>query len=367
MKPSATPIVHLQALDILRGLSAIAVYIAHLTQQFLQPDTMGWQGQALELLGVVGVAVFFVLSGFLIHMGGLRERARSGQQDWARYARKRFFRIVPAYALALVVYSLAGSHVQSNMITESSWLSFLSHLFFFSSFVPGEYQSINAIFWTVVVELHFYAMYPLLLRLTRGWRPWRVFASTWLLGMVFFFVATALTHAGDVRVMWQHMAPSLFWKWTLGMVLAEALVRDHAPALRALLSRTWLLAPILIGIWAGTFVWQQPALSLNYKRFVLPFFAAALVGLFLFSTIRHWRSKIGEWLGDISYSVYLWHPLALAITDALPATGFGARLLISLTLTLLVSHVSFRVVEQPCMRFPHKNDGRRPPIAQINA
>lgn len=350
MNTPASPRLHLQALDILRGMSALAVYVAHLTQQFLHPDEMGWAGQALELLGVVGVAVFFVLSGFLIHMGGLRERERSGQQDWAQYARRRFLRIVPAYVLALVVYALASQHVQSNMITEATWTAFLSHLFFVSSFVPGEYQSINAIFWTVVVELHFYAMYPLLLRLTRGWQPWAVFGSTWVLGMVFFFGASALTHAGEVRVMWQHMAPGLFWKWTLGMLLAEVAVRGHAPWLRAQLSRTWLIVPVLLGTWAGTFLWHHPALALNYKRFAVSFFCCALVGLFLFSDLRQWRSKVGEWLGDISYSVYLWHPLALAVTAALPLPNFGAQVLVSLGLTLLASHLSFKGVEQPLMR-----------------
>lgn len=355
MNTPASPRLHLQALDILRGMSALAVYVAHLTQQFLHPDEMGWAGQALELLGVVGVAVFFVLSGFLIHMGGLRERERSGQQDWAQYARRRFLRIVPAYVLALVVYALASQHVQSNMITEATWTAFLSHLFFVSSFVPGEYQSINAIFWTVVVELHFYAMYPLLLRLTRGWQPWAVFGSTWGLGMVFFFGASALTHAGEVRVMWQHMAPGLFWKWTLGMLLAEVAVRGHVSWLRALLSRTWLIPVVLMGTWAGTFVWHQPALALNYKRFVLPLFCAALVGLFLFSGLRQWRSALGEWLGDISYSVYLWHPLALAVTAALPLPNFVTQVLVSLGLTLLVSHLSFRFIERPCMELARKS------------
>ncbi len=350
MNTPAAPRMHLQALDILRGMSALAVFTSHFVQQFLHPDQMGWAGEALELFGVVGVAVFFVLSGFLIHTGGLRERERMGQQDWAQYARRRFLRIVPAYVLALGVYALASQHLQSNMISQATWLGFGSHLFFVSSFVPGEYQSINAIFWTVVVELHFYAMYPLLLRLTRGWQPWLVFGSTWVLGMVFFVAASALTQAGEARVMWQHTAPALFWKWTLGMLLAEVAMRGHAPWLRALLSRTWLLAPVLLGIWAGTFAWQHPSLALNYKRFAVSFFCCALVGLFLFSGLRHWRSALGEWLGDISYSVYLWHPLALAIAAALPLPGVMLQLVASLGLTLLISHASFKWVEQPLMR-----------------
>lgn len=351
--PSLAP-QHLKALDILRGMSALAVFASHYVQQFLRPDEMGWFGAVLLLAGVTGVAVFFVLSGFLIHMGALRERERSGQTDWAQYARRRFLRIVPAYALALLVYALASHQVHSNMITPATWQAFLTHLFFVSSFVPGEYQSINAIFWTVVVELHFYALYPLLSRITQRWSPWAVFGMTWLLGMGLFFGLSAVTQAGEVRVMWQHTAPVLFWKWTLGLLLAEVAFRGHAPWLRQLLSRTWLLLPVLAGIWAGTVFWQQHSIELNYKRFVLPFFCAALVGLFLFSGLRQWRSALGEWLGDISYSVYLWHPLALAVTAALPLGSALVQLALSLGLTLLLSHLSFRFVEQPCMQLARK-------------
>lgn len=352
---------HLQSLDILRGLSALAVFVAHFAQQHLDPSDMGWTGAALELLGVTGVAVFFVLSGFLIHMGALRERERHHDQlDWARYARRRFWRIAPAYVLALVAYSLASLELSSNMITPATWQAFTTHLFFVSSFVPGEYQSINAIFWTVVVEAHFYAMYPVLVTLTRRWSPWATFGLTWLGGMALFVGGTALTEAGEVRVMWQHTAPVLFWKWTLGMLLAEVAVRGHAPWLRSLLSRTWLIGPVLLGIWAGTFFWETPSVELNHKRFVLPFFCAALVGLFLFSGLKHWRSRVGEWLGDISYSVYLWHPLALAVTLALPLGGLLQPLLVSLALTLLMSHASHRFVERPAMAFARRDPASSP-------
>jgi peptidoglycan/LPS O-acetylase OafA/YrhL len=108
-------------------------------------------------------------------------------------------------------------------------------------------------------------------------------------------------------------------------------------------------------IWAGTFAWQQPALALNYKRFVLPFFCTALVGLFLFSGLRQWRSAIGEWLGDISYSVYLWHPLALVLTAAVSLPNFVLQVLVSLGLTLALSHASFHLIERPMM-----NLARRP-------
>lgn len=354
----STSLTQLKALDSLRGLSAMAVFVAHFCQQFLRIDSLGWLGSALELLGVVGVAVFFVLSGFLIHLGTMKEQERTGSVDWGTYARRRFFRIVPAYVVSLIVYSAATHYLTSNMISPATPVAFVSHLFFFSSFVPGEYQSINAIFWTVVVELHFYAMYPPLRRITNDWPPLGVFFSTWLFGLAFFFTATALTQAGEVRVMWQHTAPVLFWKWTLGMLLAHIYFTGNSNWIIRILSSKLILIPLLACIWAGTLFWQAPSIELNYKRFILPFLCTALVGLFLFSEIRQWRSRILEWLGDISYSIYLWHPLALAVTAWIGATSIGANSLISLFITLLFSWVSHRAIEMPSISWGKKNRPR---------
>jgi peptidoglycan/LPS O-acetylase OafA/YrhL len=82
----------------------------------------------------------------------------------------------------------------------------------------------------------------------------------------------------------------------------------------------------------------------------LPFFCAALVGLFIFSDLSQWRTRIGRWLGDISYSVYLWHPLALAVLATHPLSSLGLNLAASLTLTLLLSALSHRLLELPSIR-----------------
>jgi peptidoglycan/LPS O-acetylase OafA/YrhL len=344
---------HFQSLDTLRGMAALAVFVAHFVQQFQQVSTMGWAGLAFELLGVIGVSVFFVLSGFLIHLGVLKERERQGSVDWRQYAKRRFFRIYPAYLFALVVYSLANPHLNSNMVSDTTVAGFWSHLFLVSSFVPGEFQGINAIFWTVVVECHFYLIYPLLQRPLRHWNPLAFFAMTWLVGGVFFLAVSALTSAGSTRVMLQHTAPALFWKWALGVFLAEACVRPSLSRVRTFLSQTWLTVPILLMIYGGTF-WHQASIELNYKRFVLPFFCAALVGLFVFSGLSRWRTRAGQWLGDVSYSVYLWHPLALAVMATYPLGKIWGNLLASFTLTLLMSALSHRFLELPSIRLGKK-------------
>jgi peptidoglycan/LPS O-acetylase OafA/YrhL len=345
VKPSTTAN-HIHSLDILRGLAAFAVFASHFSQQFLQIPDMGWIGTALSLLGVIGVAVFFVLSGFLIHAGTMRELGKTGSINWRAYGRRRFFRIYPAYFIALLVYGLVNPFLHSNMVEDATLIGFASHALLISSFIPGEYQGINAIFWTVIVECHFYMLYPLVQKISGKMHPLAFFGLTWLAGMGFFVATSFITEAGPTRVMLQHTAPALFWKWTLGMLLAEISLSPRLAALRSILSNKWILAPTLLFIFLGTF-WNSTTIELNYKRFILPFACFLLAGLLLFSACKNWRSKLGEWLGDVSYSFYLWHPLSLALVATWPLPSLPLNLAASLALSVGLAAASYYFIERP--------------------
>jgi peptidoglycan/LPS O-acetylase OafA/YrhL len=344
---------HLRALDTLRGLSALGVFVGHFVRQFY-PQHLGepW-AIVLDRLGVIGVSVFFVLSGFLIHSAGMKELKRAGQMDWWAYARRRFLRIYPAYGVALLVYALVAAQLPSNNTSPASVLGVVSHLLLLSNFVPGEMHSINGVLWSVVVECHFYLLYPVWLGLSQRWGAAMAFLVVLLAGVGFFGVATVLTHAGEARVLLQQAAPAVFWKWALGAVLAEMLLKGRFAPLRKALSHGWLLVPVVVALYVGSFV-HGGALELTFQRFVLPVVCAALVGLFVFSPISRMGSALGEWLGEVSYSVYLWHPLAIALVLAKGLDGAWATALAALVLTLLFAALSHRCLELPFMQMAHR-------------
>ena len=336
---------HIKSLDILRGLAACAVFVSHFVQQFLNMPALGWSGIALELLGVMGVAVFFVLSGFLIHSGALVEQQRNGRLNWRSYAVRRFFRIYPAYMVALLSGALFSMRWQSNMIDVATWPTVLTHLLLVSSFVPGHFESVNAIFWTVVVECHFYLFYPFLSRLLQRWAIDMALPAVLILSMTSFFMLTALAPAGPLRVMAQHVAPALFWQWCLGVALAEMWVNSWLPDLARWCAQRWLLCPLFLLSFVGTLA-GRGGVELNFKRFVLPFLCFGMVAVVVFSPLSAARARFGEWLGEVSYSIYLWHPLALAIVwHHTNLVGLAAGL--SLLLTLLLAALSYYLLEKP--------------------
>jgi peptidoglycan/LPS O-acetylase OafA/YrhL len=189
--------------------------------------------------------------------------------------------------------------------------------------------------------------------LTRRWSSAVALAVVLVAGLGFFAVATVLTQAGEARVLWQHAAPALFWKWALGAVLAEMLLNAKLRMVRQALAQWWLVFPVAAALYAGSFI-HGGAYELTHQRFVLPVVCAALVGLFVFSPLSQLRSAVGEWLGDISYSVYLWHPLAIALVLAYKPQGGGEVALGALALTLLFAVPSYRWLEQPFMRMAQK-------------
>jgi len=340
---------HLRALDTLRGLAALGVFVGHFVRQFYPQHLVEPWAIVLDRLGVIGVSVFFVLSGFLIHAAGLKELKRAGQMDWWAYARRRFLRIYPAYGVALLVYASVAAQLPSNNTSPASVLGVVSHLLLFSNFVPGEMHSINGVLWSVVVECHFYLLYPVWLGLSQRWGAALAFVAVLLAGLGFFGVATLLTHAGEARFLLQQAAPALFWKWALGAVLAEILLKDQSDQLRKALSHGWLFVPVVAALYVGSFV-NGGAFELSYQRFVLPVVCAALVGLFVFSPIAGMASALGEWLGEVSYSVYLWHPLAIALVLANGVHGAWATVMGALVLTLLFATLSHRCLELPFIR-----------------
>ena len=343
------PYSHLRSLDIVRGLAALAVFIAHFAQQFLPMNELGWGARAFSLLGVIGVAIFFVLSGFLIHMGASRELASKGKINWRQYGRRRFLRIYPAYLAALVGYALLVLHMQSNMVDTVTIKGLVTHLLLISSFFPTEFHGISGIFWTVIVECHFYLIYPLVFQLIHKLKPIRFFTLAWLIGILFFVASSALTQAGETRMMLQMTAPALFWKWALGIVLAEICINNSLFELQRYFKHSWLALPTLVLIFAGTLT-RLPAVELNYSRFILPFLCFIFLSIVIFSSLRKWRSKLGEWLGDVSYSVYLWHPLCLAVIATWPLPSLALNLCASVALTAAAAVLSHQFIEKPFMR-----------------
>lgn len=338
----------------IQGLRAIAVALVVLGHL----DVPGFGG------GFVGVDVFFVLSGFLITGLLLTEYEASGRIRYLRFLARRLCRLLPALlvmlaavaVLAMLLLSEYEVRIQSgSFVYAATWTS---NLYFalseFDYFSPLEARDLYLHTWSLGVEEQFYLVWPLLVyagyrALPRRWAPGGDARFLLILGtLAVASLALSLVWSQSRALLAFYSMPTRAWQFALGALLALAsrkglLVRAEARG--GAITASTGLALILA---SAIFLHGQ----LAYPGFhaLLPSAGAALViagGKPESAARALLASRAMVWLGDRSYSVYLWHwPLLVLLAGAGLGTGI-VRAIAVVALTLPVAAFSYRRVELP--------------------
>ncbi|MER8431964.1 acyltransferase family protein [Mesorhizobium caraganae] len=331
----------------LRGLAVTLVVIFHLWPYVLPG-------------GYIGVDVFFVISGYLI-TGLLAQMAlRDGRVSVIEFYSRRIHRLLPAAILVLLV-TLLGTLL---FISKARWEETAKQILASALYVENwrlAHQAVSYLdadnlptpvqhYWSLSIEEQFYIVWPVLMIgviwLARRWQLSlrRCLATTLSLVFVASLVASVILTKTDPAQAY-FVSHTRLWELALGglLVLGERRFRLGAGARRLL-----ALAGIA-GVLASAFLFSAatpfPGLSA-----ILPTLATVLV--ILAGEVQAGRFRGLDWwplrfIGDRSYSIYLWHwPL---ITFFLgqghsPTFASGVGLI---AVTLVLSDLSYRYVEQP--------------------
>ncbi len=365
-------------LDSLRAVGAVAVLTTHTAFQAGAFYGHGTWGTLLARLDV-GVALFFVLSGFLLSRPHFA-RAVTGLAPprAGRYLWKRFVRIYPVYLVAVLV--------ALTVLPENDGLgvrSWISSLLMVDVYVEASLPQGLTQMWSLAAEVAFYALLPLLMTLAVGRRrvlnPARVLAVLSVLVAVSILwhlgVSDALTGVtSGVPGNW--LSAHLSW-FVVGIALAMLHVqaqagRGEAPVIRSLLllarqpGTCWALAGGLLLVaatpLAGPTMLYLPAASESLTKHVLYALIGGLViltGVFPTEGGRYQRVmsfRALRRLGHISYSVFCIHLVVLyaawAVTGYAYFEGHTAAIwVITLLGSLLAAELLYRFVEEPAMRW----------------
>ncbi len=324
---------YLPTLDGWRAIAIVAVLCCH----------AGWPTAALAPYGAIGVSVFFALSGFLITRRLMEARAI----DLADFYRRRAFRILPPIVVYLAVVAVLGLALR---VIPMDGGQLLASLFFYRNYwsAPAPQAWYTGHFWSLAVEEHFYLMWPVLLWIA-GFRRARWIAPALVL-------AVAAWRFADLRYGWiARFDPALrgslgrtdYRLDTLLFGCALALVWDDA-RVKALFNRIGGTALALIAAGAALCcqVWTPP----GYLTMV-----AALMALLPAATVAKpasWAGRILEipllvWVGQMSYSLYIWQQLFLPPR----AVGMWQHAPWNLAGLVLCAAASYYVVERPMIDF----------------
>jgi peptidoglycan/LPS O-acetylase OafA/YrhL len=327
----------------LRALAVALVVLYHL-----------WPGAVPG--GYVGVDVFFVISGYLITSVLLREIDRSGRVSLAGFWARRARRILPAALLTLLVCAIATV----AFVPMTSWEQFFAELRASTAYVQNWQLAATATdyfhaddgpslvqhFWTLSIEEQFYLVWPVLLLFASRSRRTLALAMAALTAssLLYSILDTAAT-----PVTAYFSTPARAWEFGAGGLLALAR-RPDRPGSGADAALSWLgLAAIVVAALAFTDGMDFPGYAA-----LLPV-AGAIAVMWAGMPAQRWaptpllRLRPVQSLGDISYSVYLWHwPLLI-----LAPFVVGARATLAvLVLTLVVAWLSKRFVEDPVRTAP---------------
>src|SRR6267142_3240934 len=171
----------LQSIDALRGIAALGVVLYHAvlqTPNAVPNNFFRWPVKLLQFgssFGYIGVFLFFVISGFCIHLQWAKSRANGQSQSiqFGSFWRRRTRRLYPPYLIAFALFLLMAAFSVGINVTHFFVYDVVMHLLMLHNLDPKVCYSINGVFWTLAIEEQLYLAYFLLLFLrTRwGWGP----------------------------------------------------------------------------------------------------------------------------------------------------------------------------------------------------
>jgi peptidoglycan/LPS O-acetylase OafA/YrhL len=358
---------HLPRLDVLRGVAILFVVFFHLLVMAdgwripwngLWADLSAWHYISYPLLplmwgGLLGVPLFFVLSGFCIHYAFLR---RGKSLEAKNFYWHRFLRLYPAYFTACVVYAALVAWLPYKLLSYKyeNIYQLPVHLLLVHNLNKSTFMGINGAFWSLGVEFQFYLLYPLLLLMRRKWDLRVCLVISLGINIALQLYNSLTRHIIDPPVSVEWSFPLVTWcDWIMGACLAEAYV-----AKRRLFSQWWLMLLVC----AVFFVGSQMFKSLHVQSFL---FSSALFAVLMDRYIPDPRplTRIERAIvpiGLVSYSVYLWHMPIVQLTGkladylGLPTTTLavlGLYLPFILIFLVPISWLSYAYLEVKFLRY----------------
>ncbi len=377
--------------DGFRALAAISVLVTHVA--YLSGFDIHSRFGAFTARMDVGVAVFFMISGFLLYRPFVASRlAGSHGPRPASYFWRRALRILPAYWVALTI-TVFVLHVPKELPSAKNLFLFygLLHPYSVDNFFGPILSS-----YTLTTEISFYVFLPLyafvIARAAATPQPQAqmrrelvILTGLVAAGVVYRAAVTAADFDATRTAQLQNVLPGWIDVFAIGMVLAvaSAWITQRRIAAPAGLDRRWAPAAcwtlaaaafVAISLWIGkpprgevtyTF-WEDMGIHYLYLAVALFFLLPGIFGSQREGAIRRvLRSPAVVFLGLISYGLYLWNETLMEkyiewTSSTAFNTSFPVMLLAVFVATSLVATISYVVVERPALSLKSWVSDRRP-------
>lgn len=319
----------ISVINTLRGIAALVVCLYHFvctTTDYIENQII------LDIFsfGKKGVQIFFIISGIVIPLSMLK--AKYSYKLFSKFISKRFIRIEPPYIAAValgIIYAVVRNYIPSSNQIDliPNFKTVILHLGYLIPFFENT-NWISPVFWTLSIEFQYYLILALLIPM--------IISDKKVLKWIFTIIILALSLFSNQQAFF------LYWSAYFGLGIFYILYKYEKYSLYEF---------IVIMILCSTIVFfNQGLIDLTI----------GIGTLLVINYFPSFKSKIGNFLGKISYSLYLIHAIiGSAIINYLshiyktPLSKLVV-ILIGLAISIISAYIFWLIIEKPSQKIAQK-------------
>ena len=323
----------------IQGLRALAALLVTIFHARLLPG------------GFIGVDIFYVISGFLITGLILREIESTGKLDLQSFYQRRIKRLLPTSVFVLFITAIVGMFVLPVITRDALGRDLFAAATYISNYLfawwENDYQNLDATpspfihYWSLAVEEQFYIVWPVFILFLSRYGKRAIFRGIAVTTFLSLLLSIYQTQTSPIWAFYS--LPTRAWELGFGALLL--FVPETVWKNRFI---PWFG---VIGIAIASFRFDENTAFPGINALLPVVSTAVLIG-----SIAIWprafndlsNNRVAQWLGAISYPLYLWHWPALV----LPSSALGRPLrirerLFCIVLTIVLAHFTSKYIEQP--------------------
>ena len=373
--------IYFPGLNSLRAIAALLVVVCHIEQlKTLYGYNNMFDNTFINQSGVFSVTFFFCLSGFLITYLLLVEQERTATIDIKKFYIRRALRIWPLYYFLGIISLFLLPNIQSWHVPV--WqagleTNYFAHIFSYFAFLPniaiafiGIIPHANQV-WSIGVEEQFYLIWPLIFRYTRN--VWQaifsvigIYVAVKLITIVLMGgYSHNLSIAARLEQFYRLLQVNRIDCMAIGAIGAGILYHDRSKLkpFYTFIAQYILYTVALLFVMFGGF---REGFWLHFNQEIFAVLSALIILNVATNrqTIFKLENKNLDYLGRISYGIYMFHCLCIAIafylvnryTSFSPSQFMGNTIVYPLVfgLSIAMAAISYRWLEQPFIRQKHR-------------
>jgi peptidoglycan/LPS O-acetylase OafA/YrhL len=333
-------------LNSLRGIAVLMVIFTH-AGLYIKTSLLGENTRSIIADASRGVQLFYILSAFTLFYS-LHSRISEDKNTWRDFFIRRFFRIAPLWWLSIAAFLYIRSQYSF------SWSTILTNVFFIHGFHPQQINSIVVGGWSIAVEMNFYLLVPIFWKLCKDLKS-TVIVFFWIyLATRILTLYLAPMNPGFSDSLWReylfYYLPHQLPVFLFGFMLFHIVIRKD----RHMTPTAWIhAAAFLLVVFSFHKDWFMGQCAILFPLVWIVSQAPQ---------VKLWNNRFLQYLGKISFGLYLVHFGAVLIVNELgilswiphPLTQFLVGWILVSTIATGIATLTYRLFEKPGIAYGNR-------------